>query len=296
MDWLMKSLHTVLFRLSDTPVTPLSLGIFMATAIVAAVLGRLTRRAVARMLVRRGAAGQGLAYAIGRIAQYAVFIVGLLMGLENVGVSLKSLAAFSAVIMVGIGFGLQNIAQNFISGVILLIERPVQKGDFINVGETAGTVEDIAMRATRIITRDGIEIIVPNSELISGRVTNRSAPTPVARVHVAVGVAYGSDVELVRKTLLAVAAQHESVLADPPPYVFFNDFGDSSLNFGLAVWIDKPQLEFLITSDLRFAIDAAFRKAQIEIPFPQRDLHVRSGLDVLGRGAQLAPRVVGDAG
>lgn len=182
-------------------------------------------------------------------------------------------------VLARIGFGLQNIAQNFASGIILLVERPVQKGDFVDVGDAVGTVEDIAMRATRILTRDGVQIIVPNSELVSGRVVNRSAPTTRSRVRVNLGVAYGSDTERVRDTLLAVAAAEPRVLRDPPPAVFFKDFGDSALVFDLAVWIDTPQLEFVITSDLRFAIDRSFRETGLVIAFPQKDLHLVSGLE-----------------
>ena len=278
MEWLNHFLHTVLFRLSDNDVTPLSLALLVLTIIVSVLLGRLARRAVSGLLLRKGGKqSHGASYAIGRIVQYLVAITGVLLGLENVGVSLKSLAAFSAVVMVGIGFGLQNIAQNFISGLILLIERPVQKGDFINVGDTAGTVEEIAMRATRIVTRDGIAIIVPNSELIASRVTNRSAPADTARIHVRVGVAYGTDVRLVRDALLEVASHDHRVLKTPAPHVFFRDFGESALEFGLAVWIDNPPMEWMIASDLRFAIEAIFRRMNIQIPFPQRDLHLRSG-------------------
>jgi small-conductance mechanosensitive channel len=220
-----------------------------------------------------------MAYALGRILQYLVVTFGVLIALDTMGFSLKALAAAGAVLAVGIGFGLQNIAQNFASGIILLIERPVQKGDFVDVGDAVGTVEDIAMRATRILTRDGVQIIVPNSELVSGRVVNRSAPTTLSRARLTVGVAYGSDTERVRSALLAVAAAEPRVLRDPVPSVFFKDFGDSALIFDLAVWIDKPQLELMITSDLRFAIDRAFREAGLVIAFPQRDLHLVSGLE-----------------
>jgi len=282
MEWLSRFLNTVLFRLSDTSVTPLSVLLLLLTFFGSVVAGRLTRRAVSSLLMRPGVKGQeGTAYAVARIAQYVVLAAGVLVGLENVGVSFKSLAAFSAVLMVGIGFGLQNIAQNFISGLILLVERPVQKGDFIHVGDTVGTVEEIAMRATRVVTREGIAIIVPNSELIASRVMNRSAPTHTARVHVRVGVAYGSETRHVREVLLEVAARDHRVLTEPSPHVFFKDFGESAMVFELAVWIDAPQLEFIITSDLRFAIDAAFRRHAIGIAFPQRDLHLKTGFQQL---------------
>ena len=287
MDELAELLHRVLFRISDTDVTPLSLIVFVVTLLIAIFVGNLGRRSVTRLMIRySGQTNEGVAYALGRIAQYIIVGLGLVMALDNVGFSLKSLAALGAILAVGIGFGLQNIAQNFASGIILLIERPVQKGDFIDVGGASGTVEDIAMRATRILTRDGIQIIVPNSELVSSRVVNRSAPTPRARARITIGVAYGCDTELVRTTLQRVAAADPRVLKDPATKVYFREFGDNALMFELAIWMDAPEQESTITSDLRFAIDKAFRTARIEIAYPQRDLNIRSGLDGLVRALE----------
>ena len=190
MEWFVKLFKTEILRVSGAPITPVTLIFFVGTILVAALLGRLVRQMIRRFFIRRdGAANEGLAYALGRIAQYLIFVVGFLMALENLGISLATLAAFGAVLTVGIGFGLQNIAQNFICGLILLIERPVQKGDVVVVSDNLGTVEEIAMRATRIVTRDGVTLIVPNSEFITAKVVNRSAPTPVCRVKVTVGVA-----------------------------------------------------------------------------------------------------------
>lgn len=280
MDQLNDLLHRVLFRISDTDVTAFSICIFVVTLLVAITLGHIARRWVTGLLIRySGTAHEGVSYALGRIAQYIITGLGVVMALENVGFSLKSLAALGAVLAVGIGFGLQNIAQNFASGIILLIERPVQKGDFIDVGNTSGTVEDIAMRATRILTRDGIQIIVPNSELVSSRVVNRSAPTTRARARISLGIAYGADAEMVRSTLMTVAGAESRVLKDPAPRVYFRDFGEHAMMFELAVWIDPPDQESNITSDLRFAIDKALRAAKIEVAYPQRDLNIRSGLE-----------------
>jgi small-conductance mechanosensitive channel len=193
------------------------------------------------------------------------------------------------VLLVGIGFGLQSIAQNFISGVILLLERPVGKGDFVRIGDSYGSVVDIGLRATRIVTRDQVTIIVPNSELISGQVVNYSSPTQSVRVAVGVGVAYGTDTALVDRILLEVAAAEALVLADPPPEVRFQDFGDSSLDFSVLVWIARPRDDQLVASRLRFAIDAAFRRERVKIPFPQRDLHIVSGLAPATRDRDVTP-------
>lgn len=276
MEWFIKLFKVEIIRISGTSITPVTLFFFVATILVAALVGRLVRQMIRRFFVRRdGAANQGLAYALGRIAQYLIFVGGFLMALENIGISLATLAAFGAVLTVGIGFGLQNIAQNFICGLILLIERPVQKGDVVVVSDNLGTVEEIAMRATRILTRDGVTIIVPNSEFITAKVMNRSAPTPSCRVRINVGVAYGSDTVQVRETLLELARNHGKVLAEPAPVVLFRNFGASALEFEMLLWLPEPLLEPSVTSDLRFAIDATFRARDIEIPYPQQVVHLR---------------------
>ena len=291
-------MHTDLFRLSGATVTPASLLMLLASLIVAALAGRFVRRLTTRFLLRKGTGSQeGTAYAAARIAQYLVVFLCVLVGLDNFGISVSSLAAVGAFLSVGLGFGLQNIVQNFVSGLILLVEQPVKKGDFVRVGEAVGVVDDIAMRATRIVTRDGVAIIVPNSELISGRVVNLSAPTSIYRTRVTVGVAYGSDTARVRALLGELGARHPRSLATRPPEVYFRDFADSALTFELCVWLDDPNEEPVVTSELRFAIDAAFREAGIEIPFPQRDLNLKGEL-ALARPARpvASPEVAEDRG
>ena len=155
-----------------------------------------------------------------------------------------------------------------------VLKRTVSEGDEIEIGQSVGEVDEISLRLTRVITRDGIAILVPNSELVSTKVTNITRPTDVYRTRIDIGVAYGSDLEAVRTCLLEVAKAHELVLDDPKPEVFFVGFGDSSLDFQLCVWVDDPQREPRIASDLRFGIDAGFRRDGITIPFPQRDLHL----------------------
>ena len=277
MDWLLTHLESELFHFGETSVTPLSLLIFLVTVAVTLFVARFARTIIGRVLRRKGQVNEGIAYAVGRIAQYAIIVVGVLLALENIGISVTAFAALGAILSVGIGFGLQNIAQNFISGLILLIERPIQQGDILEVaGGTVGRVTDIGMRATTIQTLDGVSILVPNSALISEEVRNFHAPHPTNRIRIAVGVAYGSDTALVRETLLAVAKADARVKESPAPDVIFQDFGDSSLDFELAVWLDNAEIRTKLASDLRFAIDAGFREAGITIPFPQRDLHLIS--------------------
>ena len=285
MEYFQEFLERDLLPFLDHRVTPLTLAVFLVTVGGAVILGQLTRSLTMRVLARSGGASEGVAYAIGRIGQYLILAGGVLFALDNVGIDITALAALGAVVSVGIGFGLQNIAQNFISGVILLVERPVQKGDYVRLGDTEGSVAEIEMRATRVITRDGISVLVPNSKLISDEVRNLSAPSSQNRLRVEVGVAYGSDTALVRDTLLEVATTDARVLEDPAPLVLFTEFGDSSLNFELCVWLADPQPRPVVASDLRFAVDAAFRRHGIQIPFPQRDLHLVSGFDKLRESA-----------
>jgi small-conductance mechanosensitive channel len=255
------------------------LGVLIFAAAV--VLARAIQRAIARLLASRGHP-PGAQAALGKIARYAVVLVGLGVALSSAGLDITAMLAASTVLLVGLGFGLQNIAQNFVSGLILLIEQPIRPGDFVRVGDTFGVVDDVGLRATRIITRDQVAIIVPNSDLVTTQVVNHSRPTATLRVTVEVGVAYGSDLGLVRETLLAAARAQPAVLPEPPPEIRFLGFGDSSLDLAVLVWISDPREDLRVASQLRFAVDEAFRRASISIPFPQRDLHLRSGLASLG--------------
>jgi potassium efflux system protein len=267
-------LHRPLIRLAGSEIT---LGaLFVGVVIVVATLfvSALAGRAIRRTLARRGL-GQGSQLAAAKVTRYVLVVIGLVVAIDSIGLNLSAILAASTVLLVGIGFGLQNIAQNFVSGVILLLEQPIRPGDFIRVGDTFGFVEDIGLRATRVVTRDQVTIIVPNSELVTTQVVNHSIPTTNLRIAISVGVAYGSDTELVRRTLLAVAKEHPETLAAPEPEVRFDSFGDSSLDFSLLVWISDPGEDRRISSTLRFSIDRAFRDARIEIPFPQRVVHLR---------------------
>jgi potassium efflux system protein len=265
----------VLFRVGGTDVTLASLISFFVFVLLAFLVSGLLQRAMARVYSRRGI-DEGVQYALNRLLHYAVLAVGIFLALDNLGISITALAGLGAIIAVGIGFGLQNIAQNFVSGLILLLERPVKQGDFVEVGSSKGTVREIRARATVVTTVDNVDILVPNGQFITEPVTNQTYSNRRIRIRIDVGVAYGSDTDLVRRSLERVAGEHPLVLHDPPPKVWFTDFGDSSLDFSLLVWIDEPILQPQISSDLRFAIDQAFREVGVEIPFPQRDLHIRS--------------------
>lgn len=210
---------------------------------------------------------------------YVGFILAVIIGLTWAEVDLFGLALVSGGLALGIGFGMQEIANNFVSGLILLFERPIRAGDFVTVGDVEGFVRSIRIRATEIETLDNQNVLVPNSELISGRVTNWVLRDTYGRLRVVVGVAYGSDVDKVKEILEAVAQEHPEVITDgraPGPRALFMGFGDSSLDFELRVRIDRIDRRFSVQSDINFAIDQAFRAENITIPFPQRDLHLVS--------------------
>jgi potassium-dependent mechanosensitive channel len=273
-----------LFFLRGTPIT---LGSLISVGVILALTWLISfgiRRAMVQVYRRRGVE-EGVQYAVNRLIHYLVIAFGLVWAIDNLGVSITGFAALGALVGVGIGFGLQNIAQNFISGLILLLERPIKRGDFVVVGDTRGTVREIRARATVVTTLDNVDILVPNGQFISSEVVNQTFDDRNLRIRVRVGVAYGSDTSLVRETLERVALAHPSVLADRPAVVLFDDFGDSSLDFSVLVWVGDPLIQNRVASDLRFEIDRAFREAGVEIPFPQRDLHLRSGFEKLGAAA-----------
>ena len=209
---------------------------------------------------------------------YFTVALAFLLALSIAGVELANLALIAGALSVGIGFGLQNIVNNFISGVILLFERPIKTGDWIVVGGTEGYVKKISIRSTQIQTFDRSDVIVPNSELISTQVTNWMFRDKIGRVIVPIGVAYGSDVQRVKENLLHIAHHHQAVITKSPiiakPWVLFRAFGDSSLNFELRCYIRSVDERLSVISDMNFEIDKAFREAGIEIPFPQRDVHL----------------------
>lgn len=215
----------------------------------------------------------GVRSSIARFIRYAVIVATLFLALDSVGFKMSSLAAFGAVLMVGVGFGLQNITQNFISGIIILIERPVKNGDIVKVGDTSGRIMDISVRSTLIQTRDDVAIIVPNSQFIAEQVVNNSFNSDMIRAHVKVGVAYGSDLDAVTKALMGVAREHKEVLDTPPASVIFENFGDSALEFDLRFWTRELWEIDRVRSEVRYLIARKFRELNIQIPFPQRDLH-----------------------
>lgn len=244
------------------------------------MLGRRVRGLAERRWLSRTRIAPGGRDALLTLMGYAAVLIAIVAGLSWAGIGFENIALVAGALSVGIGFGLQNIVSNFVSGLILLFERPIRAGDWVIVGGTEGIVRKISVRATQIQTFDRTEVIVPNADLIQGQVTNYTLSNNTGRAVVRVGVAYGSDTELVRKLLIDIATSQPGVLTDgveaPTPLVTFSGFGDSSLDFVLRAWISDVNKRIVIISDINFAIDKAFREHDIEIPFPQRDVHVRN--------------------
>ncbi|PYL54223.1 MAG: mechanosensitive ion channel protein MscS [Verrucomicrobia bacterium] len=272
------------------PATRLSLvQIFLLVALLVGVFwfSSGTKRFLFNRLLAQSGLDRSLQYAIAQVVSNIVLVVGIVIVLENTGIHLAALAVFAGAVGVGVGFGLQNIASNFISGLVILAERPITIGDRIEVAGIAGQVEHIRARSTVIRTNDNIMMIVPNTKFIDSPVTNWTYGDRRVRFRIPVGVAYGSDVNKVRDALLAVAHENPHTLKEPAPGVFLDQFGDSSIDFKLMVWSSEMSARpSRYRSDLNFAIVEKFREAGIEFPFPQRDVHIRDGVIKLEKVAK----------
>lgn len=286
-DWneVVEFFRRPLFSMGEKEFTLGTLFAIVLVVIGSTVLARLVRWILRTRLLSRSAMDVGTQYALSRLAGYVALSLGLLVGISTVGIDLTSLTVLIGALGVGIGFGLQDIINNFVSGLVILFERPIQIGHRVEVGDTAGRVSRIGARSTTIVTNDNIAMIIPNSEFISSRVVNWSlGGDRRVRFKIPVGVSYGSDPREVERILLEVAAANKDVLKDHKPDVSFTAFGDSSINFVLRVWTEtESERPEVIKSALNFAIWDALKAAKIEIPFPQRDLHVK-GLIQTGSG------------
>jgi small-conductance mechanosensitive channel len=278
-DWTNALVRSVLSAHLNVGEIQISLGdviAFVLTVVVSFMLSRLIRffleeEALPRMRLRRGVGN-----AISTLLHYIILLLGFIFALSAAGMDFSRVALFAGAFSVGIGFGLQSVVNNFVSGLILLFERPVQIGDMVEVGTLQGEVRRIGARSSTVRTFDGAEVIVPNANLITEPVVNWTLSDRRRRLDLEVGVAYGTEPEAVLELLEGVAEAHDLVLETPQAQALFLEFGDSSLNFRLRVWIPRFEEGFSIRSQLTVGINAALRDAGITIPFPQRDLHVRS--------------------
>ncbi|ELS00862.1 small-conductance mechanosensitive channel [Xenococcus sp. PCC 7305] len=221
---------------------------------------------------------RGVREAIALVVKYVFIFIGTIVLLQVWGFDLSSLTILASAFGVAIGFGFQDIAKNFGSGLVLLFERPIQVGDFVEVNQYAGIIEYIGPRSTLIKTLDQISIIVPNSRFLESEVINWSHNNPISRLHIPIGVSYDSEVQLVKTALLEASKKCSDVLSFPPPQVLLLGFGDSAINFELLVWMAQPQKQSIIKSELYFAISTSFNNHHIEIPYPQQDINLRSAI------------------
>ena len=278
---ILNALNTVVLHLGDRPITVLQI---MSVPIVL-VLGFLLIRWGERVISRRldkSSVNPDLIHMIRRVFYIIAIALLAFTALDLLNVPLTAFAFVSGAVAIGVGFGAQNIINNFISGWILMWERPIRIGDFLEVGETRGTVEAINTRSTRIRRVDGVHLLIPNSQLLENTVVNWTLVDRRARTTVRVGVAYGSPVRRVAELVEQAATEHESVLADPAPLVVFEDFGDNALIFDVYFWIlaNADRDLRVIRSDIRCRIEAMFREADITIAFPQRDVHIDGSVHV----------------
>jgi small-conductance mechanosensitive channel len=270
-------LQTPLFSFGDSQIDLGHIFYLLVSVSVLVIASRWLMRLVVNKLLKNTDMEKGMLQSVATLVRFGILVLGFIVIFQSAGIDLSSLSILAGALGVGIGFGLQNITNNFISGLIILFERPIKVGDRIEVGDIAGDVISINARATTIITNDNISVIVPNSEFISGTVINWSHSDRNVRFLFPVGVSYKEDPEKVKKILLEVADKNQYVLKSPPPTVMFDEFGDSSLTFYLGVWtsthIEKPRV---LKSELYFEIFKKFTEHNIEIPFPQRDLHIKT--------------------
>ncbi len=272
-------LQVQLFTIQNTPVTFLKLVIFVLLIIGFSFLASFVKRMLNNRVLPKFVKDSGLRYTLSRMSQYVVVVIGVFISFQFLGINMTGLAVIFGFLSVGIGFGLQNITSNFISGLIVLFERPISVGDRVSVNNIEGDIQEINIRSTKVKTLDNISIIVPNSEFVSKDVINFSHGDPTYRLSVDVGVSYSSDLDKVLKALNEVAEESDDVMENPSHDVQLRNFGDSSWDMKLFVWIPDVKKRYNVLNNLNQAIVRKFAEYEIEIPFPQRDLHVRSGLN-----------------
>ena len=287
MNWIVKQTQSFfkalseiftaeLFLLGGQPVTLLLLIEIIVFTMIAWLVVWSIKEWIKRWFLVRFGFDRGSREAISSVIGYILAIFGFLIVLQEVGIDLSSLTVIAGAIGIGVGFAFKNLASNFVSGITLLFEQPIKVGDLVEVGDLLGTVEKISIRSTVVRTLTGVFVIVPNYRFADNDIVNWSYQDSKTGIKIPVNIAYGSDTVLVTEALLAAARKEPKVLSYPSPKVFFTGFGNSALEFELIVWINNPREQLLITSALNFLIESELRHRSLQIPFPQRDLHIRN--------------------
>lgn len=277
------TLQTTLFNINETPVTTLGLLRVGMIIFIAWLISRAVRFSLNRLMSHRKNSNNSTIYALQKVLHYIILLIGLLVAISSIGVDLSKLALLASALSIGIGFGLQNVVSNFVAGLIILFEKSLKVGDFIEFGSgLAGEVKQINMRSTHIVTNDNVDVIIPNSDFVNGQVTNWTMYESFRRVHIPFGVAYGSDKNEVKLAALEAADAVDYTLKSPnpkhEPQVWMTGFGDSSLNFELIVWLTPAAVKLpgRVIATYTWELDTALARHNLEIPFPQRDIHLRS--------------------
>lgn len=282
IEWVEQILSYSLVNVGESKLTIGLILTLIGSFVALLIISEWIRRLLVNKILSRYKIESGTRQSIGTIIKYILILAGLFSILQTNGVDLSAFGILAGALGVGIGFGLQNITNNFISGLIILFEQPIKVGDRIEVGDVSGDVIKISARSTMIVTNDNITIIVPNSQFIDSQVINWSHNDRNIRFNFPVGVSYKEDPEKVRSILVEVAKANKGVLNTPEPDVLFDSYGDNSINFTLRVWSseysNRPKV---LKSQLYYVIFEKFNENGIEIPFPQRDLHLKSGFDKL---------------
>jgi small-conductance mechanosensitive channel len=278
IGWLDETLGRV-WEIGNLKISIGNILLFFISIWLAVQIARFVRFILEGDVLPRLNLARGVPGAISSITTYIIIGFGIIIAMVTAGIDLSSFALLAGALGVGIGFGLQDLVRNFISGLILIFERPVQIGDAVQVDDLSGRVLKIGIRSSIIKTWQGAEVIVPNGNLISNKLVNWTLSDQVRRIDIKTGVAYGTDVKLVMQTLLKCATDHQQILTKPAPYVLFNDFAESYLEFELRCWTSNYTDWIFIKSEIMVAIDEAFTREKIVIPFPQRDLHLKSGFN-----------------
>jgi|AntRauMFilla1563_2_1112583.scaffolds.fasta_scaffold02446_2 small-conductance mechanosensitive channel len=282
IEWFGEIMNLSIFNLGDSKLTVGLILTLIISLIVLFVGAEWIRKIIVTKILSRYRLDIGTRKSIGTMVKYFLILAGIFSILQTNGIDLSAFGILAGAVGVGIGFGLQNITNNFISGLIILFEQPIKEGDRIEVGDVSGDVIKISARSTMIVTNDNISIIVPNSQFIDSQVINWSHNDRNIRFNFPVGVSYKENPQKIKGILMEIAKENKGVLNTPEPDVLFDGFGDSSLNFNLRVWtseyINRPNV---LKSQLYYEIFKRFEAAGVEIPFPQRDLHIRSGFENL---------------
>ena len=269
--------NRTLFQIGDSEISIGTIVIFFASFYLLVVVSKNVRLILLNKILAKSKLKKSFRESIANGVRITMMLIGTIIIIQAVGIDLSALSLLAGALGVGIGFGFQKVTDNLISGLTILVEEPIKVGDRVEVGEVSGDIVNISLRATTIVTNDNISIIVPNSEFISSQVINWSHNNRIIRFRLPVGVSYDEDPEIIKKLLLEVADENPNVQQEPKPKVFFEKFGDSSLDFKLGIWTsshtDKPEF---IRSEINYAIFKKFKENKIKIPFPQRDVHIKS--------------------